>query len=116
MLEKQKNWSLNDARWDEFAKILLNLDRDPARIVPQLENFRFGLQVEERFKARVQQILSQPRLQAVIAILLYAGLCIFTVQSFEVEDFRLFMIISAIFVASGTFCLIKLGSRYQWKV
>jgi hypothetical protein len=115
MLEAQKFLPSGDGRWDDFARLLISLDRDPARILPQLEGFRRGLHIEDKFSARVRQILLQPRLQAAVILVLYVGLIFFVMNSFSVEDFRQPLIFSALLVAAGCFQLFWLGRNYQWK-
>lgn len=107
---------LPTAHWRECAELLLFLDRDPAKVVQQIESFRRKLQVEERFGKRVAQTLAQPKLQAGIIALLYAGLVAFVVTHFTAAEYGIFLVASAALVAAGMFWLLILGRNYRWKV
>jgi hypothetical protein len=107
----------NSYRWIHFYFSELNhIFKSETRLSEQLEMFKRGLKVQNRFLARTSQVTRQIKAQALVACLVY-GL-IFALSYFQLDllssptavilSFMLFMI--------GIFIIFKIGSKIKWKI
>jgi Flp pilus assembly protein TadB len=100
----------------QFYELFAHLDREPAKIVTRIELFRKKIDCEERFSAKVAQILSQPRAQALVVGLLYLALVLFLQFNFKTHEWRPYLFLSAPLFVTGQLILLSMGRQYKWKV
>lgn len=115
-IEKQQSFDHQNRRLRQMFDLFAMLDREPAKIVTRIEVFRKKIECEDQFRAKVRQILSQPRAQSVVVGLLYVALILFLHLNFKVSDWMTYFYASLpLFILGQTF-LFRMGRRYRWKV
>lgn len=115
-IEKQQKFDHQDPRLRQMYDLFALLDREPAKIVTRIEVFRKKIECEDHFRAKVAQILSQPRAQASIVGLLYVCLILFLHFNFKISDWLTYFYLSLpLFILGQTF-LFRMGRNYRWKV
>lgn len=115
-LEKNQKIEFQAREFETFFNLIEKLSREPAKIVTRIDLLRKKLEIEQFFSAKMAQILSQPRAQAVIIAILYSLLILFLVFNFRFELWRSALLGSLPLFFLGQVFIFKLGRRYQWKV
>ena len=115
-IEKQQKFDHQDPRLRQMYDLFALLDREPAKIVTRIEVFRKKIECEDLFRAKVAQILSQPRAQASIVGLLYVCLILFLHFNFQISDWLTYFYLSLPPFILGQIFLFRMGRNYRWKV
>ncbi len=115
-VEKQQPFRHSLHQITQFYELFALLDREPAKIVTRIELFRKKIDCETQFSAKVAQILSQPRAQALVVGVLYCALILFLHFNFKTEEWRPHLYVSAPLFIIGQFVLLNMGRKYRWKV
>lgn len=115
-IEKQQKFDHEDPRLRQMYDLFALLDREPAKIVTRIEVFRKKIECEDHFRAKVAQILSQPRAQASIVGLLYVSLILFLHFNFQISDWLTYFYLSLPPFILGQAFLFRMGRNYRWKV
>jgi hypothetical protein len=107
----------NSYRWIRFYFSELNhILKSETRVIEQLEMFKRGLKVQNRFLARTSQVTRQIKAQALVACLVYS--LIFTLSYYQLNLISCLttVIFSLTLFLIGLFIIFKIGSRIKWKI
>ena len=115
-LETRAHFSTESGRLRQFYCLLEQIDKEPAKIVTRIELFRQKVSCEMQFQAKVAQILSQPRAQAVVVLILYAALILFLHSQFRDQQWVPYFYVSAPIFSLGVCWIFLIGRKYKWKV
>lgn len=117
VLKPDFNIQIDSYRWIRFYFSELNyILKSETRVSEQLEMFKRGLKVQNRFLARTSQVTRQIKAQALVACLVY-GL-IFTLSYYQLDLMSCLttILLSLTLFLIGLFVIFKIGSRIKWKI
>ena len=107
----------NSYRWIRFYFSELNpIFKSETRLIEQLEMFKRGLKVQNRFLARTSQVTRQIKAQALVACLVYGLIFALSYYQLDLLSSSTTVILSLTLFLIGLFVIFKLGSKIKWKI
>lgn len=107
----------NSYRWIRFYFSELNhIFKSETRLSEQLEMFKRGLKVQNRFLARTSQVTRQIKAQALVACLVYGLIFALSYYQLDLLSSPTAVILSLTLFLIGIFIIFKLGSKIKWKI
>lgn len=104
-------------RWMRFYfSELHSIFKSEVRISEQLEMFKRGLKVQNRFLARTSQVTRQIKAQALVACLVYGLIFALSYYQLDLMNSPTTVIFSLALFLIGIFIIFKLGGKIQWKI
>jgi Flp pilus assembly protein TadB len=97
---------------DEFSRV----DRNPHAAIKRLSIFRSKLRIEDDFRHKSGQVLSQIRAQSFIMSGLYLAVAIFVINRFGWSANRVAIVASVCLFTTGLLVIWFGGRRLRWKV
>lgn len=108
---------MNSYRWMRFYfSELHHIFKSEVRISEQLEIFKRGLKVQNRFLARTSQVTRQIKAQALVACLVYGLIFLLSYYQLDLMASTTTVILSLMLFLIGIFIIFKLGSQIKWKI
>ena len=108
---------MNSYRWSAFYFSELNvIFKSETRVCEQLEMFKRGLKVQNRFLARTTQVTRQIKAQALVACLVYGLIFALSYYQLDLLSSPAAVILSLTLFLIGIFMIFKLGSKMRWKI
>lgn len=103
--------------WTSFYFLeLRQILKSETRLIEQLEAFKQGLKIKNKFIQRTRQVSRQIKAQAVVACVVY-GL-IFTLAYYQLDLMSSFSTVlgSILLFLTGIFIIFQLGGRIKWRI
>jgi len=98
--------------FDEFEKIL----NSKSKITEQLDRFRRGLRIKKSIRHKSRLASLQVRAQAIVAILVYVFLFLFSIHELNLLSHPVAIIVSGVLMIIGTYLILLKGNRIKWTV
>ncbi len=107
----------NSYRWMRFYfSELHHIFKSEVRISEQLEMFKRGLKVQNRFLARTSQVTRQIKAQALVACLVYGLIFVLSYYQLNLMSSLTTIILSLALFLIGILIIFKLGSKIKWTI
>ncbi len=107
----------NSYRWIRFYfSELHHIFRSESRVGEQLEMFKRGLKVQNRFLARTSHVTRQIKAQALVACLVYGLIFALSYYQLDLLSSPTTVILSLMLFLIGIFLIFRIGSRIKWKI
>jgi hypothetical protein len=107
----------NSYRWIRFYFLELNsIFKSETRVSEQLEMFRRGLKVQNRFLARTSHVTRQIKAQALVACLVYTLIFALSYYQLDLLSSPTAVILSLMLFLIGIIIIFKLGNKIKWKI
>lgn len=104
-------------RWTHFYFLeLQQILRSETRVADQLELFKRGLKIKNKFIQRQQQVTRQIKAQALVAGLVYVTIFILAFTQLDLMSCPITIIISLVLFLLGIGAIFKLGGRIKWRI
>jgi len=107
----------NSYRWISFYFSELNhIFKSETRMGEQLEMFKRGLKVQNRFLARTSHVTRQIKAQALVACLVYGLIFALSNSQLDLMSSPNTVILSFMLFLIGIFLIFRIGSKIKWKI
>lgn len=104
-------------RWLHFYFLELRyVLRSEIRVSEQLEMFKQGLKVKNRFLQRTSQVSRQIKAQAVVAFVIYGLIFTLSYYQLRLADCLFVIICSIVLFGIGIFLIFRIGGTIKWKI
>jgi hypothetical protein len=117
ILKPEFDIQLITRHWQHFYFMeLRSILTSETRVIDQLEMFKQGLKVKNRFVARTNQVTRQIKAQAVVATLVYGLIFALSYYQLNLLESPATIICSFLLFLIGLIFIFKLGGTIKWKI
>ena len=102
----------NQKYFEELIEIL----RQKARVIDQLETFRNSLQIQIKLRRKSRTVTSAIKAQAIVAVVIYFVFLLISWMQFNLRDYPMVLMTSVTFLAIGLLLIFKMGNKIKWTI